>query len=161
MLAISLLCLTILGAAAASAEEAKKDDTNATPAVKEALKSLFPEGVVKSLAREQKGKLRRYVAVITDKDGEHNLQLRADGSVLERSDPIKPEAIPAGILAVLKKKNEKGKTTAATKFTIRSKVTYEVEFEAEGKKEKLYYGEDGSQGQPVTVGKGEDEEKDK
>lgn len=161
ILACSLLCLTLAIVIAARAEEAKSEGADAasgTPAVKDALKTLFPDGTVKSIAREQKGKLRRYNAVVTDKDGEHKLQMRADGSILERTDPVKPEAIPAGILSALKKKNEKGKATAATKYVIRSKTTYEVEFTVEGKKDKLYFGEDGSEAQVPATGK-DDEEK--
>jgi hypothetical protein len=142
--------------AVARAEEEKKDD--ATQAVKDTVKALFPDGTVKTITKEQKGKLRRFNAVVTDKDGEHKLLMRADGSVLERTDPVKPETLPAGIVSALKKKNEKGKAIAATKYVIRSKTTYEVEFTVEGKKDKLYFAEDGSEAQAPVTGK-DDEEK--
>lgn len=146
----------------AAAEEAKTEGTetaNATPAVTNALKTLFPEGEIKSLVKEQKGKVRRFNAVVKGKDGEHKVQLRADGSIVERVDPVKPEAVPSGIANYLKNKSGKGKIGAATKYTIRNKVTYEVEFENEGKKEKLYFGEDGSEAQAPSKAKEEEEDK--
>ncbi|MBI3829016.1 MAG: hypothetical protein HY291_05850 [Planctomycetes bacterium] len=155
-LACTLICFALMLCTAARAEDEKKED--ATQAVKDAVKALFPEGSVKTITKEQKGKLRRFNAVVTDKEGEHKLLLRGDGSVLERTDPAKPETLPAGIVAALKKKNEKGKATAATKYLIRSKTTFEVEFTVEGKKDKFYFGEDGSEAQAPVTGK-DDEEK--
>lgn len=163
-----ILTVAAMGLAASlqwvAAEEAKTEGAeaaNATPAVTNALKTLFPEGEIKSIAKEQKGKVRRFNAVVKDKDGEHKVQFRADGSVVERVDPVKPEAVPAGITNYLKNKSSKGKIGTTTKYTIRGKVTYEVEFENEGKKEKLYFGEDGSETQAPSKAKEDEDEKDK
>ncbi|MCW8131831.1 MAG: hypothetical protein KIS92_15905 [Planctomycetota bacterium] len=141
------------------AEEEKKDEVSAPQSVKDALKTLFPDGEVKSVKREQKGKLRRYNAEVQDKDGLHKLQMRADGSVLERTDPLKAEAIPAGIAAALKNKSSKAKATGGTKYTVRGKVTYEVEYENEGAKSKGYFAEDGSEAPAPAAAKDDDEDK--
>lgn len=154
------LFVLMVVATAIRAEEAKKEgDANATQAVKDALKALFPEGEVKNIAKEQKGKLRRFNAEVQDKDGLHKVKMRADGSVLERSDPVKPEAIPAAVTTALKTKAPKGKATAATKYTIRGKVTWEIEYDSEGAKSKAYFAEDGTEAQPPASAKDDEEDK--
>jgi len=114
-------------------EEEKLDDkSNAPAAVYKAISTLFPKGKLKKIEKDQQGKVRRFKIVVEDDEGEHTAELRSDGTVAERTDPVKPEALPLPVDNTLKARSPRGKVTKATKSTKGTAVTYELTVEQDG-----------------------------
>lgn len=97
-----------------------------TVAVRNTLRSLYPEGEVLKIDKERKAGVRRFEATIKDKAGEHTVILRSDGSVVESRNQIAPETLPKVISDVLIKFLPGAKTTSVFKIQKGSRTTYRI-----------------------------------
>ncbi len=97
-----------------------------TIAVRNALKSLYPDGEVIKIDKERKAGVRRFEAIVRDKSGEHTLILRSDGSVIESSNEIARESLPKTVKEKLAKYLPGSKISSAFKIQRSGLVVYRV-----------------------------------
>jgi len=130
------------------AQEAEKV-ADTTEAVRKALKTLYPEGEVTAITKEQKGRVRRFLAVVKDKAGEHKLTLRSDGSVVESRDPVETKTLPPAVVAEIKKRFPAGTISSVAKLAKYKAISYEVKVNDQTEK-VVYLKEDGAEAPKVV-----------
>jgi len=113
-----------------------------TVAVKNALKTLYPDGEVVKIDKERKAGVRRFEATVRDKSGEHTLVLRSDGSVVESSNEIARDSLPKAVKEKLAKYFPASKILLAFKNQRNGQVFYRVTIDAP---KTLFFTEDGSE----------------
>jgi hypothetical protein len=142
--------LALCGAAFSSscAEKAGKNEIKVpegtTPAVKKALKKLFPDGKMERFYKTPRGRALRWEAYVSDSKGLHYVCMRSNGSVVLRGIFIPPSTLPKAVSASLKGTFRDGKTTGVLKIKHNKRFVYHCDLVVGKERKKIILNEDGS-----------------
>jgi uncharacterized membrane protein YkoI len=141
---LCLLFLCLVQAAGTFAQE-KKIDRSALPrAVEKTVEEQSKGATIRSFSQEKEHGQISYEAAMLVNGHTKDVQIDANGAVLEIEEQVDLHALPANVRAGLQAKAGKGKITKVESITKKDKlVAYEAKVVTDGKKSEVQVGPDG------------------
>lgn len=137
----TLACLFLLGSTFAAAAPSP-----CPAAIASAIEKRFPKSTVQTCKAEREHDKDQYEVVLTKAAGGRvEVDLSTTGDILQTEEVISVDKVPAAVMKAFAAKYPKAKATRAEKQTpATGKVSYELAFEASGKRKEATFNEDGA-----------------
>jgi Putative beta-lactamase-inhibitor-like, PepSY-like len=111
--------------APARADEEKIPLDKLPPAVRKAVKTLFPKGEIEEAVKEVEGGETIYEIEVADDDNEIVVSVKADGTILEVEKELDTTDLPGFIVKAIEAKYPGSEIETAAEVTAKGKIFYE------------------------------------
>ena len=137
-----VVCLALVGSVFAQEKRIKRSEL--PTAVEKTVVEQSKGATIRGFSKEKENGRTTYEAEMLVNGHTKDVQMDANGAVIEIEEQLDIQAVPAGVRAGLQAKAGKGKITKIESITKKDKlVAYEAQVVTDGKKSEVQVGSDG------------------